>query len=74
MGPLSIAGLNGPDRNEFDQLYAPPVLGLPDRSAGEVRAATDGSFPDVSAAGLRNDSSKRLGSKEYWPVLWLTEK
>ena len=77
IGPPSIAGLNGPDLSELDQLY-PPADGAPLTSgAGEVRAATGGSkdlLPGVSVAGLPNDCSKGFGSSEKWLLLWLGAK
>jgi hypothetical protein len=46
-GPDNMAGLNGPDRNDVPQGNGVfPVPG--NRDEGEVREATDGSFPGVS--------------------------
>lgn len=72
-----MAGLNGPDLNEFDQLYPLAELLPPGRrDAGEVSAATDGNkdFPGVSDDGLPNDCSNGLGSREKWLLLWSDEK
>ena len=61
-----MAGLSGPDLNEFGQLK--PADEAPSRSseAGEVRDATGGrrDFPGVSAEGFPKDCSNGLGSRE----------
>ena len=71
MGPLSIAGLNGPDLSEFVQLYPLAELAPPNNGAGEVSAATGGSndFPGVSDEGLPKDCSNGFGSREKWLLL-----
>lgn len=65
-----MAGLNGPDLNEFDQLYPPADVAPPRRGAdGDVRAATGGNkdlFPGVSEDGLPKDCSNGFGSREKW--------
>lgn len=64
-GPDSMAGLRGPDRNEFCQ----PGVPLTPTGAGDVRLASDGNWPlgGVSVAGFPNDCSNGLGSK--WKLL-----
>lgn len=72
-----MAGLNGPDRSEFDQLYPPADAAPPKSGAGDVRDATGGSndlLPGVSVDGFPKDCSKGFGSREKWLLLWLEEK
>jgi hypothetical protein len=61
-----MAGLKGPERKEFVQVY-PPVELAPGK-AGEAMDATGGSndLPGVSSDGAPKDCSKGLGSKENW--------
>lgn len=70
VGPGSIAGLSGPDRNELTQPGVPPTP----KGAGDVRLATDGSpvnLPGVSAVvGAPKDCSKGLGSSWKWALAW----
>jgi hypothetical protein len=76
VGPVSIAGLSGPERREFGQLKPPLDVPPGRRDAGDVRAATGGNsdFPGVSTDGLPKDCSKGLGSKEKWLLLCTEEK
>jgi hypothetical protein len=59
-----MAGLRGPERNELDQLYAPPAELAPGK-AGDVIDATGGriDFPGVSPEPP-NDCSNGFGSNE----------
>lgn len=66
-----MAGLRGPERNEFCQSG---VAAGPPRGAGEVNDCTDGRTPvnlfGVSEDGCPKDCSKGLGSREKWALLW----
>jgi hypothetical protein len=57
-----MAGLNGPDRNEFQ-----PGVSFGINEEGDVNDATGGSpsLPGVSVDGLPNCSSNGLGSVWY---------
>lgn len=69
-GPVSIAGLSGPDLKELPSCQ-PGVPSGP-MGAGEVRLATEGrpgNLPGVSVEGLPKDCSKGLGSNEKCVLL-----
>jgi hypothetical protein len=68
VGPVSIAGLNGPERNEPGQ----PGVTEGRSDAGDVKLVTPGNcgLPGVSAGLLPNAFSNGLGSLEKWVGLF----